>query len=275
MCTVHLHIYIYILMCGWYPKQYLGNVTSQMSDFLSSGSMQMARCCNHRCHKQGQTGSQHLSLSFPLKHTLCGTKWSATLNNSLRYRVAAGIYLSALGSSRVLSLVLAGSKSNKQEDKWRARSKKGTKKRTQRKTNQPLQSGEEIHTKWLQKGSNKAARESSLWLSISLLPSLPLPLLSQSKFPFFKAIPSFSSHSPWSPLCSFQLFPPYCTKHILYRSCDKRHLNWLCYTFLATFDIKNNLRTWIFMWFYCLFIYGPHYAAVLPGCVGAGGLADS
>lgn len=37
------------------------------------------------------------------------------------YRAAAGINLSALGSSRILSLLLAGSKSNKQEDKWRAR----------------------------------------------------------------------------------------------------------------------------------------------------------
>lgn len=47
-----------------------------MPDLLWSGSMQMARCCNHRCHKQGRTGSQHLSLSLLpptllfLSHTL-------------------------------------------------------------------------------------------------------------------------------------------------------------------------------------------------------------
>ena len=111
-------------MCGLTLQQYLDNITTQMPDFLWSGSMQMARCCNHRCHKQGQTGSQHLSLSPPLTHSLCGTKWSATPNKSMRYRAAAGINLSALGSSRILSLLLAGSKSNKQEDKWRARREK-------------------------------------------------------------------------------------------------------------------------------------------------------
>lgn len=59
-------------MCGLSPQQYLDNVPTQMLDFLRSGSMQMARCCNHRCHKQGQTGSQHLSLalSLLLSHTL-------------------------------------------------------------------------------------------------------------------------------------------------------------------------------------------------------------
>lgn len=51
------------------------------------------------------------------------------------YRAAAGINLSALGSSRILSLLLAGSKSNKQEDKWRARrgEKQGEKRGTKRK----------------------------------------------------------------------------------------------------------------------------------------------
>lgn len=46
----------------------------------------------------------------------------------MRYGAAAGINLSALGSSRILSLLLAGSKSNKQEDKWRARKAEGEKK---------------------------------------------------------------------------------------------------------------------------------------------------
>ncbi|KAI4803084.1 hypothetical protein KUCAC02_006641, partial [Chaenocephalus aceratus] len=65
--------------------------------------------------------------------SLRGIKLSATLNKSLRYRADAGSNLSALGSSRILSLLLAGSKSNKQEDKWKARRKRGGGERTKRK----------------------------------------------------------------------------------------------------------------------------------------------
>lgn len=75
-----------------------------------------------------------LFLSHTLSLSLCGTKWSATPNKSTRYRAAAGINLSALGSSRILSLLLAGSKSNKQEDKWRARRKMGGEENKEEKT---------------------------------------------------------------------------------------------------------------------------------------------
>lgn len=179
------------------PKQYSVNVTTQMLDFFRSGSMQMARCCNHRCHKQGQTGSQHLSLALclPLTHSLCGTKWSATLNKSLHYRAAAGIHLSALGSSRILSLLLAGSKSNKQEDKWRARRKTGGKERTTGKTVRHLLPTNSIRwrdtcrTKMKSSESHHSAAELDPWH-----PFYNVPLTKKSR------LTAFISARPFPPI---------------------------------------------------------------------------
>lgn len=239
MCTVPVeHLCLRLHMCFLPLQQYLDNIFAQMPDFLRSGSMQMARCCNHRCHKQGQTGSQHLSSSLSSWKTLRGTKWSATPNKSMRYRVAAGVNLSALGLSRILSLLLAGSKSNKQEDKWRVGRKKGRENRN--KEEQHLKSGGQIRSGlvWLKKKKLEnhhlwvTAAEFGSWcpslslpiLRLSTFPtcndspsasdylfpfesSLSLPLVPPSKSPFFKLVPSLPSNSPWSPL-TLQLFPP-------------------------------------------------------------------
>lgn len=142
-----------------------------------------SRCCNRRCHKQGQTGSQQPAPA------LCGTKWSATLNKSTRYRADAGINLSVLGSSRILSLLLAGSKSNKQEDKWRTRRKKrgGEDNKEEKQWDffcQPPHIAELIHTERMCRVQNKKPENHLLWAAAERCPifsttfmQLPLSLL--------------------------------------------------------------------------------------------------
>lgn len=118
-----------------------------------------------RTDKQPTYLSPSLSLFF--LHTLCGTKWSATPNKSLRYRATAGINLSAPGSSRILSLLLAGSKSNKQEDKWRAKRKRGEKREQRGKTGGlllPTSSIRWTDTRWPEvKAQIKEAEDHHLW----------------------------------------------------------------------------------------------------------------
>lgn len=80
--------------CLWFC-QYFENITSQVSDFLWSGSMQMDRCCNCRCHKQGQTCSQHLSWSrtlSPWHKKICHSEQEYALQGSCWHQViSAGL----------------------------------------------------------------------------------------------------------------------------------------------------------------------------------------
>lgn len=132
----------------------------------------MARCCNHRCHKQGQTGSQHLSLSlYPAlthTHTL-----SVAQNDLLLWtRVGAtgwplaSIYQHWAHPEYCLSFWQEANQTNKRtngEQEVKREEKKNKKK------NQPTSSisRKETH-RTTGRGSNKTAGESSVWLSITL-----------------------------------------------------------------------------------------------------------
>lgn len=80
----------------------------QMPDYLTSRSMQKTFCGNHRCHEQGQTDSQYLSvcMSVSVRHT--PPMWHKMICHS--DRATAGTHLSTLASSKILSLLLAGRK---------------------------------------------------------------------------------------------------------------------------------------------------------------------
>lgn len=129
----------------------------------------MARCCNHRCHKQGQTGSQHLSLLLFLSFSLCVAQNDLPLWARLRAagQLLASIYQCWAYPEYCLSFWQEANQTKK-EDKWEQGRKKETKGNKVKKqwnfSCQPLQSGEQTHIKWMQKKSGMKNSESHyLW----------------------------------------------------------------------------------------------------------------
>lgn len=173
----------------------------------------MARCCNHRCHKQGQTGSQHLSLLLFLSFSLCVAQNDLPLWARLRAagQLLASIYQCWAYPEYCLSFWQEANQTKK-EDKWEQGRKKETKgNKVEKQWNfscQPLQSGEQTHIKWMQKKSGMKNSESHyLW--------------------------DLSCSDILSTLCMQSSPPP---KHL----CTRTHTHWIHLHFLSPHESSNS-----------------------------------
>lgn len=138
-CTQSIHIY---RMCVCVQKKTClilvavfgqgNNLNGRLSQkwIDANGSLLQSQMPQARADRQPTSLSPSLSVFL----SMCGTKWSAILSKTPRCRAAAGIHLSVLGLSRILSLLLAGSKSNKKRGQMRARKEKGNKREQSEKT---------------------------------------------------------------------------------------------------------------------------------------------
>lgn len=134
-CTQSIHIY---RMCVCVQKKTClisvavfgqgNNLNGRLSQkwIDANGSLLQSQMPQARADRQPTSLSPSLSVFL----SMCGTKWSATLSKTPRCRAAAGIHLSVLGLSRILSLLLAGSKSNKKKRTNESKEGKRKQKRT-------------------------------------------------------------------------------------------------------------------------------------------------
>lgn len=186
-----------------------------MPDFLWSGSMQMARCCNRRCHKQGQTGSQHLSLSLFLSHTLSVAQndlplWTRVCATG---RPLASIYQRWAHPEYCLPFWQEANQTNKRTNGEQGGKRGGRENKEEKQWDffcQPLQSGEQIHTEMKCKVQIKKPENHHLRAAAEIRPLssfLQSACTSQCKS-LSHCIPLWATSATMSPPPALIIFPP-------------------------------------------------------------------